>query len=367
MKQKQSENQIKISVIMPVYKVEEYVSKAIESILHQRDQKGEAFAQWEMILIDDGTPDRSGEICDSYAGRDGRITVIHQENSGAPAARNHGIQKAKGEYLYFMDSDDWCEPTMLSDLYTLAKSHDSQLVISGFYIDTYYDLKRGKYITGNYIPEDGVFRSKEAFQENAYQLFDKNMLYSPWNKLYLREYIVEHNLLFPETFWDDFPFVLSVIRDIERVSVTSKQYYHFLRARTESETARYVSGMYQKRQEEHQWMMDLYDRWNLWEKTENREMVSRRYLDRLIGCFENLTNPNCKLTLKEKWAEGRRMLKASEVEDALKDAKPRSTYGKVMYLPIRWKSLPLIMLEAKVITWVKEHNMKVFARLKTNR
>lgn len=367
MKQRLPDNHIKISVIMPVYKVEEYVSKAIESILEQRNRGGDSFSQWEMILVDDGSPDKAGDICDSYAEKDSRIIVIHQENAGAPAARNTAIKIAKGEYLYFMDSDDWCEPTMLSDLYMLAKCYDSQLVISGFYIDTYYDLQKGKYITGDYVPEDAVYQSKEEFRNNAYKLFDKNMLYPPWNKLYLREYILDNNLFFPQTFWDDFPFVLSVIRDIDKVSVTSRQYYHFLRARTESETSKYVPSMYQKRQEEHQWMIGIFCYWNIWEKQENREMVSRRYLDRLIGCFENLTNPNCKLKSKEKWEAGRAMLCASEVDEALKYAKPRSIYGKLMYIPIRWKCLSLIMLEAGVITWVKQHNMQIFAKLKTNR
>lgn len=367
MKQKRWENGIKITVIMPVYMVEEYVSKAIESILGQRNQDGNSFSEWEMILVDDGSPDRAGEICDSYARNDSRIKVIHQKNAGAPMARNTAIKIAAGEYLYFMDSDDWCEPTMLSDLYTLAKRDGAQLVISGFYIDTFYNLERGKYVTGDYIPEDAVYQCKEDFRQNAYKLFDKNMLYPPWNKLYLREYIIDNNLFFPHTFWDDFPFVLSVIRDVERVSVTSKQYYHFLRARTESETSKYVPAMYEKRQEENQWMVDIYHYWNLWDNLENREMVSRRYVDRLIGCFENLTNPNCKLTLKEKWAQGRRMLRVPEVKEALRYAKPKSTYGKLMYLPIRWNSLVLVMLEARVITWVKQHNMEVFAKLKTNR
>ena len=122
---------IKISIIMPVYKVEEYVGKAIESILAQ------TFTEFEFLIVDDGTPDRSGEICDQYAKKDQRIQVIHKENGGAPSARNTAIDIAQGKYVYFLDSDDWAEPQMLADMYELAEKHQAQLVVCGFYIDTY--------------------------------------------------------------------------------------------------------------------------------------------------------------------------------------------------------------------------------------
>ena len=122
---------IKVSIIMPVYKVEEYVGKAIESI------QAQTLKEWEFLIVDDGTPDKSGEICDAYAEKDDRIHVIHKENGGAPSARNMAIEMAKGEYFYFLDSDDWAEPTMLEDMYNLAKRDNAQLVVAGFYIDTY--------------------------------------------------------------------------------------------------------------------------------------------------------------------------------------------------------------------------------------
>ena len=366
-------NNVKVSVIMPVYKVEEYVAKAMDSIINQKTPDGSYFKDWELIAVDDGSPDRSGEICDEYAARDERITVIHQENAGAPAARNRAIDIAKGKYLMFLDSDDYCGETMLSDMYELAEKNNSQLVISGFYIETFCRLgKKSKgskkeYLTTDNIPESAVYDTKEEFRKDAYKLFDKNMLYPPWNKLYLKEYIKENKLYFPQTFWDDFPFVLSVIRNIERVSVTSRQYYHFLRARTESETQKYVPKMYEKREEEHSWMVELYKYWGLWDNEESREMISRRYIDRLIGCFENLTNSKCELRHREKRELVGKMLESENARFCLRYARPGSYYSKLRYLPLKWKSKGLTLLEAGVITWVKNHNMKMFARLKAGR
>lgn len=352
------EGNVKVSIIMPVYKVEEYVGKAIESI------QAQTLTDWEFLIVDDGTPDRSGEICDEYAAKDGRIHVIHKENGGAPSARNMAIELAKGEYFYFLDSDDWAEPTMLEDMYNLAKRDNVQLVVAGFYIDTY--IGNGQFMTDDYLVEDAVYPDKESFRKNAYKLFDKNLLYTPWNKLFEAKYVMENNLRFPTTFWDDFPFNVSVVRNVERVTVTSKQYYHFLRARTESETAAYRPGMYEKREEEHGWMMDLYKEWHVGDAA-STEMIARRYVERFIGCVENITNPKCELSNKEKRQEIKKMLANPRVSKMVKIAKPRSVYMKIMLLPIKWKNTFLTYLEAKVITYVKIKNTKLFTKLKVGR
>lgn len=351
-------NDVKISIIMPVYKVEEYVGKAIESILAQ------TFTDWEFLIVDDGTPDKSGEICDEYAKKDSRITVFHTENGGAPAARNYAIERAKGKYFYFMDSDDWAEPEMLSDMYALAERDNAQLVVAGFFIDTYYT--DNEYRTDNLLVESAVYKNAEEFRQNAHKLFDKNLLYTPWNKLYRTDYIMENNIRYSKTLWDDFPFNLDVIRSIERVTVTDKQYYHFIRKRAESETAAYRPNMYEKREEEHGWMEDLYKKWGI-DSAEAKEFVARRYIERFIGCVENLTNPKCTLKTKEKRAEVKKMLKSPRVKWALKTAKPRSTYMKIMLIPIKMNNVTLTLLEGNAISFVKCHSTKLFAKLKAGR
>ena len=103
-----------ISVIVPIYNVEKYLNRCVDSILNQ------TFNDFECILVDDGSPDNCGEICDDYAKKDKRIRVIHKENGGLSDARNAGIEIAKGEYLSFIDSDDWIHPQMLEILYYTA-------------------------------------------------------------------------------------------------------------------------------------------------------------------------------------------------------------------------------------------------------
>lgn len=354
-------DEIKISVIMPVYRVENYVGKAIESILSQ------TLKEFEFWIVDDGSPDKSGEICDSYAKKDDRIHVIHKENGGAPSARNTAMKLAKGKYWFFLDADDWAEPTMLEDLYKLAETHQSQLVVCGFYIDTYYGKGAKKnYISEKYYVDDAVYEDAQTFRENSYRYFDRNLLYTPWNKLFLASYLKEHDLFFPETFRDDFPFNLSVIRNVEKVVVSTKAYYHFLRAREESETTKFQRGLHQKREEEHGWMLDLYRNWGI--DNENvTEFLSRRYIERCIECVTNLTCATSTLTHKERIAEIREIVCNPRVDECLKHARPRSLYTRIVLMPFGWKAVHLVWLEAVVITFVKEHFGRLFAKLRSGR
>ena len=115
-----------ISVIVPVYKVEPYLRRCIDSILCQ------TYRDFELILVDDGSPDNCGAICDEYATKDSRVVVIHQENGGLSAARNAGIDASKGEYLSFVDSDDWIHPEMLQWLLRAIQSNHVPISVCGF-------------------------------------------------------------------------------------------------------------------------------------------------------------------------------------------------------------------------------------------
>ena len=142
----------KISVIVAVYKAEAYLHRCLDSLLAQ------TFRDFEILLVDDGSPDKSGEICDEYAEKDVRIRVFHKENGGVSSARQCGIDHAKGEYTTHVDPDDWVEPTMLADLYTKAKEEDADMVISDFYIEyahkTQYDNQQPSSLESKMILSD---------------------------------------------------------------------------------------------------------------------------------------------------------------------------------------------------------------------
>lgn len=166
-----------ISIIVPVFKAEKYLSKCIDSILAQ------TFKNFELILIDDGSPDSSGRICDDYALRDDRIYVIHQVNSGASAARNVGLKVAKGEWIGFVDSDDWIEPETYEVALNAALMNNAELVQWGIFIDV----------------EGVVVKTKEYRKGIFYPKTDATCLEpSMCHKLVSRKLICDRQIRFPE-------------------------------------------------------------------------------------------------------------------------------------------------------------------------
>lgn len=350
----------KVTLIIPAYNVDRYIGRCIESLQRQ------TFQDFELLIVDDGSTDRTGDVADKCAERDIRIEVIHTENQGAPAARNTALDRARGEYVHFIDADDWVEPAMLENLVAEADEHQLDLLIAGFYIDTYYG-NADQHTSELKSQPSQIFASQDEFRTAAYRLFDTNLLYTPWNKLFRRSYLESIHARFKPTFWDDFPFVLDVIRDIEHVGVTEKAYYHFLRLRAESETSRWRPDMYEKREEEHGWMLDLYEHWGLAGDPLSSEMVQRRYIERLVGCIENVANPNCTLSNAEKYECVRAMIGTDRAQLAVSVAKPRSRMMQLMLRPIKQKNAHMALAEGKLISFVKRHNTKMFATLKANR
>ncbi|TNC82678.1 MAG: glycosyl transferase [Oleiphilus sp.] len=166
-----TENTDLISIVVPVYKVEEILARCIDSILVQ------TYTHFELILVDDGSPDDCGRICDEYAQKDSRIQVIHQENSGLSEARNSGIDRATGRYIAFIDSDDWIHPDYLTYLYSKITTYDADIACCGL-VKT----------SGETPPSDGIKEEIRLFsnEEAIAQHFSPNhvQIVVAWAKLY---------------------------------------------------------------------------------------------------------------------------------------------------------------------------------------
>lgn len=145
---------MKISIIVPVYNVEKYLTKCIDSIINQ------TYKDLEIILVDDGSTDNSGQICDQYAIKDNRIKVIHKENGGLSDARNVGIKNSTGEYLSFIDSDDYIDKDMIECLYNAITDTNSDIAVCGKYIEK----ETGKYYLKNVNLQLKIYDSKEALK-----------------------------------------------------------------------------------------------------------------------------------------------------------------------------------------------------------
>lgn len=174
-----------ISVIVPIFKVEQFLPRCVNSIQSQ------TYKNIEIILVDDGSPDRCPEMCDAYAQMDTRIQVIHKKNGGLSDARNAGIEKAKGNYLCFVDSDDYIQPTMLETMLAKAQKNDVSLVIANLKV---VDEKGYRVFERKQSPiYNGVFTAQELLPK-IYQNFGWYYIVA-WNKLYHRSLF--ENIRFP--------------------------------------------------------------------------------------------------------------------------------------------------------------------------
>ncbi len=165
-----------ISVIVPVYNVEKYLRKCILSIINQ------TYKNLEIICINDGSSDKSPEILDSIAAQDSRIKVIHQENRGLMSVRARGIGEAKGEYIAFVDSDDYCKPNMMETLINAAVQNSADIAVSGFEVVDLED-KRLFAVT----PGKKTLKREEALKALIFEDYRESGLYPVWNKLYKKE------------------------------------------------------------------------------------------------------------------------------------------------------------------------------------
>lgn len=195
----------KISIIVPVYKVEKYIHKCIDSILNQ------TFKDFEVILVDDGSPDNCGKICDDYAKKDNRVVVIHKENGGQATARNAALDIARGEYIGFVDSDDYIQNDMFENLYNACTIDEADISIIG----TKEVNESGKVIH-EYIPNNITF---SEILKRAH----------PWNKLFNKKLFVDSDLSFYEgKYYEDLELVPKLFVKAKKVCTVKSIGYIYL-------------------------------------------------------------------------------------------------------------------------------------------
>lgn len=208
-----------VSIIIPIYNAGNYIASCLDSILKQ------TYQCFEVILIDDGSNDLSGLICDNYAEKDERITAYHRENSGVSASRNFGIEHANGKYILFVDADDSIESDMLEGCVQLAENNKAELVICSFR----YHFMKNNQVVENSIGRDFCGTENELFDEWFTVLVDKEILNPPWNK-FMRKDLLDNNCIrFHEKYsiCEDMAFSTQIIAASKKTVLTGEMYYNY--------------------------------------------------------------------------------------------------------------------------------------------
>ena len=198
-----------VSIIIPVYKVEKYLSKCIESIFKQ------TYFDLELILVDDGSPDKCPEICDTYASKDERVVVIHQKNAGVSAARNAGLEKAKGEYIGFVDPDDWIAPEMYKKMISELESSESDLAICGYeyYDEDYHVDEQRRYK----VRFNEVVDQKEIM--NRFSDMPPSIRHVVWNKVFRKDLLDKQKFKVGLHSSEDVYFLNEYVQKIQRAVI----------------------------------------------------------------------------------------------------------------------------------------------------
>lgn len=204
-----------ISIIVPVYNAEKFIIKCLDSI------KNQTYKNIEVILVNDGSADKSGKICDDYCKIDSRFKVIHKENEGVSSARNIGLNLMSGDYVCFIDPDDWIEVDMIESLYKLTQKYDSEIATCG-----YYKEENRKIINKIEDPNILTYSNHEALNKILNQDGFKGFL---WNKIFSSK-LIKGKIIFDEDihFCEDLLFVCQCMINTTKVVYDTKPYYHYI-------------------------------------------------------------------------------------------------------------------------------------------
>lgn len=272
----------RISVIIPVYNVEAYLRRCIDSVISQ------SCRDLEIILVDDGSPDNSGAICDEYARRDARIRVIHQENMGLFGARNTGMEAACGEYLSFIDSDDWIEEGMYAQMIKIIDEYHPDMIRFGF-----KKMFNEKVIAEKKMPyEEKIYKGDalhslqlDTISNEGVLDYKKTRILSACSNLYRRELVMEHGILFiseRDILNEDYFFVLQVSQVSESVYVSDKTFYCY-DTREGSITMSYRENMFDRKKKLFQMYCQSVDT----QDKDVRIRLKNFYIDCVYACMVN--------------------------------------------------------------------------------
>lgn len=279
-----------VSIIMPVYGVEKYLAQGIESVLNQ------TFSDYELILVDDRSPDKCPDICDSYAKKDNRIKVIHKAvNEGLGEARNTGMDAACGDYILFMDSDDYIDPDLLNS--ALKFGSDADITVFGIR-RVYENVKGESTHSEELLPRLSEF-NKDGLSNVFIELNQSKVFPFAWNKLYKKSFLDLCNKKFERTkLIEDFLFNIDVFAKADCIKVLDKALYNYRKPAHETLVSAYSPDFFDSCKRKYLLEKEYLIKTN-GATYENMQFISESYIKHLISVFIKNRSPKANLSIKE--------------------------------------------------------------------
>lgn len=353
------------SIVMPAYKVEKYIEKAIKSIRRQ------TFPDWELIVVDDCSPDESRRIADAYAKEDGRICVLCQEeNKGVSAARNLGIEKAVGKYIWFMDSDDFVDDNLLKEAYESLGKNPARLVVFGLQ-EEYYG-RDGEFRYRHVIlPKGKRYTDKESLREEIIYLEQATLYGYVWNKMYELEYLRTLNLEYVDyegaKFIEDFLFNVKYCMDIDSMNTLAIAPYHYQKRLDNSLTNEFVPDYYRLHRKRIRMIYKQYCCWGLC-TDEVKKILGSLYGRYLLSALQRNCDKRSHMNCFVRYQWCKRAVSQPLFEELIPYARSREskTLAAALYI-FRRKNVPVCLLMGRIVYICKAKLPTIYSKVKSGR
>ena len=280
-----------VSIILPCYNVELYLEKSIKSIINQ------TYQDFELLVIIDGSPDNSQLIAEQFAEQDDRIKVFIKENGGLSDARNYGLERASGEFIYFIDSDDWIESNLLEDNLNLLESQSLDFIIFGYTQDN-EDLK------GEILSSKSVIPIYESINKNYPSLtLDSHhlgLLGYAWNKIYRKSFLDQHQFKFQKgvSLVEDILFNAPIYSISNNIVFNNKSYYHYINRQVPTLMKQFHINSYDLKKIKNRVLNDFLTKWNILNKN---EILAFSHIQGIRYCIHNLFSFKNQLNIYQKY------------------------------------------------------------------
>ena len=345
------ENKPFFSIVIPAYNCADTIRATLGSIAAQ------TVSDFEVIIVNDGSKDATADVLQAVAAEDGRFSFITIPNNGPGNARNQGIARAKGTYLFLMDADDEIERHTLERYQAILNSEAPDLIVASYNLRVLdnQEIVSEKQV----IAEDRVYASNAAFLENLYPLMNKQLMYVIWNKIYRLDIIREHQIAFPSySSCEDRLFNIAYYRHAQKVVTTSEVLYQYAFEGKSSLTNKYFDNKFETFLEFYNELLDLTDK--------DLGGFSALFLKGTMSCIIPLHGASCPLDWTGKTAYIQKILQHPRVQYATAHSLTDTPIRKIMKLLFQSKSVYLNYIASGMMHLLSNASPKLIEKLKGN-
>lgn len=352
---------LKVSIIIPVYNCALKLPKGLESLVQQ------TYNNIEILLINDGSNDDSFAVCQIFAQRDKRFIIFDKENSGAGETRNWGLDHSTGDFIMFMDADDWYESNMVEKMVTWISYENN---IDSVCCARYYERQQEN-VTFVTIPEKPIDLPRDNYviddiTEYIARLDESRRFPYLWDKIYRRDIIESNHIRFEKQFvtGQDNDFNMKYIRFVRKGMISNDCLYHYVKDGVGSLCARYKKGLYGIVKELSQRKYNLYSEFGMFSKQEYLTIYANSYISYLHTCIPNMFRINSNLSIKEKLQLMKEIFNDENINKYLPLYHTNNKIEKIFKLLLEFNSPWFSVIVYSFLFYIRNHSEKCYRLLK---